>query len=144
MKYFTGIEKHILSNIEQFDHKIGEFALLNNDKTIQDFIGNIESAYSLQCMLAIYYPPGGGLDWHTNEDANMYNAICTYSTSDKSFIQLNEKKVFDKQNEWTVKLTHWNEQEPIPHRVVSVDHRISFAFCSPTKQLVQSFIDELI
>ena len=60
---FDNIEKYIL----QLNHKPGQFSLLNNDKKIQKFMGVIESTYNLQCMLAIYYPPGGGLDWHTNE-----------------------------------------------------------------------------
>ena len=143
MKYFNNLENYILSNIEKFDHKIGEFALLNNDREIQHFIGVVESTYNLQCMLAIYYPPGGGLGWHTNEEANMHNAIVTYSTSNESFIELKDKKVYDKANIWTVKYTYWTEDNPIPHRVVSLDHRISFAFSSSEEHRVRTFINSI-
>ena len=135
---FNNIEKYIL----QLNHKPGKFSLLNNDKKIQQFMGTIESTYNLQCMLAIYYPPGGGLDWHTNEEANMHNAICTYSTSSKSFIQLKDKKIYDKKNKWTIKYTYWTESNPIPHRVVAYDHRITFAFSSPDESLVRKFINK--
>ena len=94
-------------------------------------------------MLAIYYPPGGGLDWHTNDGANMHNALCTYSTSNKSFIELKDQKIYDKENEWTVKYTYWTKENSIPHRVVSKGHRITFAFSSPHKLLVKNFIEIL-
>ena len=135
---FDNIEKYIL----QLNHKPGQFCLLNNDKKIQKFMGVIESTYNLQCMLAIYYPPGGGLDWHTNEEANMHNAICTYSCSSKSFIQLKDKKIYDKVNKWTIKYTYWNQNNPIPHRVVAHDHRITFAFSSVDEYLVRNFINK--
>lgn len=140
MKYFDGIEDYILS----LNHKKSKFSLLNNDKKIQEFVGRIESFYNLQCMLAVYYPPNGGLDWHTNEDANMHNAICTYSTSKESFIQLKDRKIYDKENEWTVKYTYWTVDDPIPHRVFSFGHRITFAFSSPDEDLVRNFINRLV
>ena len=136
---FDSIKTHILS----CTYKSGPFALLNNDKRVQEFYGNIESKYNLQCMLAIYYPPGGGLDWHTNNDANMHNALCTYSTCSTSFIELKDRKIYDKQNKWTVKYTYWTKENSIPHRVVSKGHRITFAFSSPHKTLVENFIETL-
>ena len=134
---FNGIESYILD----CKHKPGPFALLNNDRKIQEFYGSIESKYNLQCMLAIYYPPGGGLGWHTNDGADMHNALCTYSTSSKSFIELRDQKVYDKENEWTVKYTYWTRENSIPHRVVSKGHRITFAFSSPEESLVRNFIE---
>ena len=136
---FDNIEDYIFS----IDHKPGQFSLLNNDRKIQDFYGRIESEYSLQCMLAIYYPPGGGLDWHVNDSADMHNALCTYSTSNKSFIQLRDQKIYDKENEWTVKHTYWTRKNSIPHRVVSYGKRITFAFSSPSETLVKNFIERL-
>jgi hypothetical protein len=142
MNYFDGIETYIFSQKNKL--KPGPFSLLNNDKKVQNFFGSIESKFNLQCMLAVYYPPGGGLDWHTNEEANMHNAICTYSTSSKSFIELKDQKIYDKENEWTIKYTYWTEDNPIPHRVVSVGERITFTFSSPNKKLVKDFINNII
>ena len=136
---FDNIEEYIFG----IKHKPGQFALLNNDKKIQNFYGKIESEYNLQCMLAIYYPPGGGLDWHVNNAADMHNALCTYSTSKDSFIQIGEEKIYDKENEWTVKYTYWTRKNSIPHRVVSHGKRITFAFSSPNETLVRNFIEIL-
>ena len=137
MLEFKGKEESIYS------HKpnTGKFAEIRN--LVNEEISLVEARYKVQCMLAVYYPPGGGLGWHTNADANMYNAIYTYSTSNESYLQIIEDKIMDSQDVWTLKTTYWSKENPSPHRVVSKGHRITITFSSPDEYRIKDLINEI-
>ena len=55
----------------------------------RDFVADVKENYDLDCHLCVYYPKDGYIDWHTNENIQTYNAICTYSEEGKSFFEYN-------------------------------------------------------
>ena len=137
MLEFKGKEESIYLNRPT----TGKFSEIRD--LINEDISLVEATYKVQCMLAVYYPPGGGLGWHTNADADMYNAIYTYSTSNKSYLQIMENKIMDSEDVWTVKTTYWSKENPSPHRVVAKGDRITITFSSPDKYKIEELINDI-
>lgn len=68
-------------DLDTFFHKVTE-----TDSSIKTYIG------SKTCAIKMYYPEGGYIDWHTNENAFGYNVLFTYSvTGDGAFVYQNPK-----------------------------------------------------
>ena len=113
-----------------------------------NLVNDIKDRYDLISPLMVYYPPGGFIDWHTNENAGMFNAICTYSHTGNSFFEYKNTEGtvirVDDDPGWTVKVTYWGTEEPVPHRAVSNDHRISFALSSKQYEPVERFVVDLV
>jgi len=82
--------------------------------------------------LAVYYPPGGYLGWHTNDDCVAHNLILTYSASDKSYFESRQKRIYDTKG-WSIKINEFNRDSSW-HRAIAIDHRITFAFIYDTKE----------
>lgn len=114
----------------------------------RELIQEIEEEYGLMCTVAAYYPPGGFIGWHTNENVEMYNAICTYSHEGNSFFEYknNSDNVIrvDDTPGWTVKITRWSRSEPVDHRAASDDHRITFTFSHKDSEPINEFVTEYL
>lgn len=116
--------------------------------TVRQFVKNIESYYDLVCTLCVYYPPEEGfIDWHTNKNANFYNAICTFSLNGDSFFEYINKDnhviAIQDFKGWSVKKTLWGNDSVIPHRAITNTHRISITFSSKYENIVDAFIDQI-
>ena len=114
----------------------------------RQLIAEIDFAYSLDSTLAAYYPPDGFIDWHTNANFELYNAICTYSQSGNSFFEYEEGGNTTRVNDpigWSVKKSKWGEEAPINHRAVANgDRRITLTFSSKVEADVDAFISYLL
>jgi len=113
----------------------------------RNFIKTIEQENSVKCNIFAYYPPGGIIDWHTNENIPHWNAICTFSANGDSFFEYLKNKqpvrVYDTKG-WSVKLIKWTNAEPLVwHRAVSKTDRITVTFSSPNKTDVELFIRKI-
>jgi len=112
----------------------------------RELIDKIQSEWDLECTVSAYYPKEGFIDWHTNENIERWNAICTWSQKAKSWFeyQLDDEtiRVNDFQG-WSVKRTYWGQSKPIPHRASSDDNRITFTFSSKDQDKVDRFINWL-
>lgn len=112
----------------------------------RNFIQEIENEYDLHCMLAVYYPSDGFIGWHTNQNVNVYNAICTFSDDGNSFFEYIDGEETIQMNDnigWFVKKSHWQNINPVPHRAVSSNHRITLTFASQSEEKIDRFIDEI-
>lgn len=114
----------------------------------RQIIQEIETDYSLDTTLAVYYPTDGFIDWHTNENFELYNAICTFSESGNSFFEYENNgsvvRVTDPVG-WSVKKSKWGEEDPINHRAVANgDRRITLTFSSKVEADVDAFISYLL
>lgn len=114
----------------------------------RELVQEIEEEYGLMCTVAAYYPPEGFIGWHTNENVEMYNAICTYSYEGNSYFEYedqNNKVVrVDDTPGWTTKITKWGKDEPVNHRAVSDDHRITFTFSHKEIEPINRFVTEYL
>lgn len=114
----------------------------------RELVKEVEDRYELLSTVAAYYPPGGFIDWHTNENVEMYNAICTYSHTGNSFFEyINSDEEIIRINDtpgWTVKTTRWRKDYPVRHRAVSNDHRITFTFSHAKVKPVEEFITDFL
>lgn len=143
-------------NIETFDSfpkNISLVDLMDIDSagdcvvTARDFVNSIEQEYDLQCTLCAYYPPDGFIDWHTNQNVNYYNAICTFSLSGNSGFEYkntenNVVSISDSVG-WAVKKTFWGSSPVTWHRAYSNDQRITCTFSSSDESKVQAFIESI-
>jgi len=114
----------------------------------RQLIGEIDFAYSLESTLAAYYPADGFIDWHTNSNFELYNAICTFSENGNSFFEYEDGgsvvRVTDPVG-WSVKKSKWGEENPINHRgVANGDRRITLTFSSKVETDVDAFISYLL
>lgn len=112
----------------------------------RNFIQEIENEYDLHCMLAVYYPSDGFIGWHTNQNVNVYNAICTFSDDGNSFFEYRDGEETIQMNDnigWFVKKSHWQNINPVPHRAVSSNHRITLTFASQSEEKIDRFINEI-
>lgn len=113
---------------------------------IRPFVEQIEQEYNLICTICVYYPSDGYIGWHTNDNFQFYNAICSFSTDGKSFfehIKDNEsQKIYDDIG-WYVKKTKWSKENSVPHRAVSSEHRITITFSSKNESDCDKFIEDI-
>lgn len=114
----------------------------------RELVQEIEDQYGLITTVAAYYPPEGFIGWHTNENVEMYNAICTYSHTGNSFFEYEDSngdavRVHDTPG-WTVKVTKWGKDDPVNHRAVSNDDRITFTFSHQQSTPIEQFITEFL
>ena len=124
-----------------------EYAGLDIAVSCRELISQIEENYDLLCTVSAYYPPNGFIDWHTNKNVEMYNAICTYSHNGDSFFEYQnggDTIRIDDDTGWNVKLTKWSYDTPINHRAVSNTHRITFTFSSKNRTNVDNFIENYL
>lgn len=132
-----------LANLVDCD-EVGEVLCSNT----RELIGEIEFSYSLESTLAAYYPPDGFIDWHTNSNFELYNAICTFSQTGSSFFEYEENGGTVRINDpvgWSVKKSKWGEENPINHRgVANGDRRITLTFSSKIEADVDAFINYLL
>ena len=113
----------------------------------RSFQKTIEDQNSVMCNIFAYYPPGGIIDWHTNENIPHWNAICTFSADGNSFFEYlqNKKpvKIYDEKG-WSVKMIKWTNKEPLVwHRAVSNTDRITVTFSSINKHDVEQFVKKI-
>lgn len=113
----------------------------------RDFVADIKKKYNLDCHICAYYPPGGYIDWHTNENIATYNALCTFSSEGKSFFEYktsidSSRCVYDPVG-WSVKMTKWSKTDPVWHRAVANDKRITVTFSSRKIEDVERFIKDI-
>lgn len=113
----------------------------------RQFRYDIIDEYNLLCTLFVYYPSNNGhINWHTNENFDYYNAICTYSQSGNSFFEYKNGEETVRINDdigWSVKKTKWSRTNTVPHRAVSNDHRITITFSSSVESEVDAFIENI-
>lgn len=138
---FQAYPKNLKCYILEDYFSIGEFS--NNFREFKDSICEI---YNLEVTVAAYYPPGGFIGWHTNENIPWHNAICTYSSTGSSFFEYKVKdniiRIDDLQG-WSVKYLKWGKETPVWHRAVANDQRITITFSSPDKQNIDKFITDI-
>lgn len=112
----------------------------------REFVEDVKEHYEVDCHLCAYYPPGGFIDWHTNENIETYNAICTYSHTGNSYFQYKKDgqvtTVPDKFG-WSVKKTKWSKQDPLWHRAESNDDRITVTFSSNKEENIDRLIRDI-
>lgn len=114
----------------------------------RNLIKEIENEYNVESTLFLYYPPGGILDWHTNQNFEYYNAICTFSKNGKSFFEYiddNNKtiRIIDSKG-WFVKKSKWGIEKPVFHRALSEeDERITVTFSSLNEEKINKLIENL-
>ena len=113
----------------------------------RELVQRIEEEYHLFCTLCVYYSQDGFIDWHTNSNANLYNAICTFSSDGNSFFEYENPsseviRLTDPIG-WHVKKTFWGSKTPIKHRAVSSDVRITLTFSSKDESAVDNFIESI-
>lgn len=128
----------VITDVDEVDMETLEQAR----RLVQD----IENEYNLHCMLAVYYPSDGFIGWHTNQNVNVYNAICTFSDDGKSFFEYTDGDKNIRVNDnvgWSVKKSHWQNVTPVPHRAVSSNHRITLTFASQSEQDLDKFIADI-
>lgn len=138
---FQAYPKKLKCYILEDYFSIGEFA-----NSFREFKENICEKYNLEVTVAAYYPPGGYIDWHTNENIPWHNAICTYSETGASFFEYkNKNNVITVQDlkGWSVKYLKWEKQDPVWHRAIAEDKRITITFSSPEKENVDRFIADI-
>jgi hypothetical protein len=140
---FDSFPKSInLANLTDIDS-----AGLNLAVIAREFVGSIEQEFDLNCTLCSYYPPGGFIDWHTNQNFNYYNAICTFSlTGESGFEYKDENNSVVTVNDligWSVKKTYWSNNPIVWHRAYSNDDRITCAFSSHDESKVDAFIGSI-
>ncbi len=140
---------------EAFPESIYLCDLIDSDgpnQTVLDiarqFRYDIIDEYNLLCTLFVYYPSNNGhINWHTNENFDYYNAICTYSQSGNSFFEYKNGQEIIRINDdvgWSVKKTKWERGDSkVPHRAVSNDHRITVTFSSSVESEVDAFIENI-
>ena len=108
------------------------------------FVQNLESEHNLLCTLCVHYGPEGFIDWHTNANAHMHNAICTFSDDGLSFFEYkNEQGEIVRLQDpigWSVKKFYWGHEDPIEHRAVSSNCRITITFSSKDEAIIDTFI----
>jgi hypothetical protein len=113
----------------------------------RQFRYDIIDEYNLLCTLFVYYPSSNGhINWHTNENFEYYNAICTYSQTGNSFFEYRDGEETIRINDnigWSVKKTKWSRTNVVPHRAVSNDHRITITFSSSIESEVDAFIENI-
>jgi hypothetical protein len=128
--------------------------LLNYDATddicitaARNFVHQIENHYGLFCTLCVHYGEKGFIGWHTNANADFYNAICTFSSDGLSFFEYkNENQLVVRLQDpigWSVKKSYWGAKVPIEHRAVSATCRITITFSSSSEDLVNFFIKSI-
>jgi hypothetical protein len=102
------------------------------------------STSDMFCNLAVYYPSGSYIGWHSNGNVNYYNAICTFSDGDSYFeyISGSTHRVNDL-NGWYVKKTEWDSSDKTVHRAVSNCNRITITFSSKNESDIDNFINQI-
>lgn len=152
--------KFNITHIESADNAVGSFPKSFRACVITDvdevdmetleqsrsLVQSIESEHGLHCMLAVYYPSDGFIGWHTNQNVNVYNAICTFSDDGNSFFEYEDENKIIRVNDnvgWSVKKSHWQNINPVPHRAVSSNHRITLTFASQSEQDLDNFISTI-
>lgn len=138
---FQAYPKNLKCYILEDYFSIGEFS--NNFREFKD---GICESYDLEVTVAAYYPPSGFIDWHTNENIPWYNAICTYSSTGSSFFEYKDNDQIIRVNDlqgWSVKYLKWEKEDPVWHRAVSNDQRITVTFSSPEKDNIDKFIRDI-
>lgn len=113
----------------------------------RQFRYDIIDEHNLLCTMFVYYPSNNGhINWHTNENLDYYNAICTYSQSGNSFFEYKNGEKTIRVNDdigWSVKKTKWSKTNVVPHRAVSSDHRITITFSSSIESEIDAFIENI-
>lgn len=113
----------------------------------RQFRYDIIDEHNLLCTMFVYYPSNNGhINWHTNENLDYYNAICTYSQSGNSFFEYKNGEETIRVNDdvgWSVKKTKWSKTNVVPHRAVSSDHRITITFSSSIESEIDAFIENI-
>jgi hypothetical protein len=113
----------------------------------RQFRYDIIDQYNLLCTLFVYYPSNNGhINWHTNENFDYYNAICTYSQAGNSFFEYRDGEETIRVNDdigWSVKKTKWSKTNVVPHRAISNDNRITITFSSSVESEIDEFIENI-
>lgn len=128
---------------ELMDVSCGDIEVVGKARNL---VQTIENKYNVNCQLCVYYPPDGFIDWHTNENLPTYNALCTYSHTGHSFFQYKEKDetiTVPDNIGWSVKKTKWSKDEPVWHRAVSNNERITIAFSSKNENQIDALIKDI-
>jgi hypothetical protein len=99
------------------------------DSSIKSYIG------SKSCAIKMYYPEGGYIDWHTNENAYGYNVLFTYSmTGDGAFIYQNPKTkeivTLPDQKGWNMKIGLYDQHGGMPlwHSAYTKCERLTWGY----------------
>lgn len=113
----------------------------------RELVNKVKEDYDLDCTVAAYYPPNGFIDWHTNDNVELYNAICTFSDEGNSFFEYEKDgKVYKIQDDigWNVKITKWGELDSLNHRAVSNNNRITFTFSNKNFDKIVIFLNNFL
>jgi|SRR6056300_228253 len=106
-----------------------------------DFVYELQNKLNGIVMMTTLYKEGDFLGWHTNSKVNGYNLILTYSDSNWSYFECQDKKHYDIIG-WSYKTNQFkNEQDW--HRVVSIGNRITVALLFADEETRQTAIDKL-
>jgi hypothetical protein len=114
---------------------------------IREFIENLKKDTDLLITVYAYYKPGSFISWHTNENVELYNAICTFSDIGDSYFEYKDQgKTVSLKDPvgWSVKKTKWGEKEKLWHRAYSNCNRITITLSHANETKIDSFIKELV
>jgi len=121
-----GVDMNIMSG---YDVDVYQPKILKLDTEIKNFI------CSRSCALKMYYPAGGFIDWHTNENASGYNVLLTYSVEGKgAFVYQHPVTkaivtIPDKQG-WNMKVGMYDRHDgsPLWHAAYTECERLTWAY----------------
>lgn len=121
---------------------------------VDDVVYGLEKELAVKRnALAVYYPPGGYIGWHTNWNAPGYNVLFSYSlTGDGEFkyYDIEESKIIhmpDKKGVWTAKVGYYgsvDEPEKVCwHAATTNSPRLTFAYLLPDGPMWEMMVDDL-
>ncbi len=121
-----GVDMNIMGG---YDVELYQPKILKLDTDIKNFI------CSRACALKMYYPAGGFIDWHTNENASGYNVLLTYSTTGKGAFMYQHPitkeivNIPDKQG-WNMKVGMYDRHDgtPLWHAAYTECERLTWAY----------------
>lgn len=141
----VGIKNYKQSQSDDVLHE--EIKIFSHLSAVKDFLGANHNA------LAMYYPPGGFIDWHHNGNASGYNILFTYNqTGDGEFMywDYDTESVISMPDDkgWSAKAGYYAPlKEPTDrvywHAAKTKSPRLTIAFIIDHKLLWEDMLDEI-